>query len=211
MIALAGIDVSAIGQGVHFNWGAWRGKIAFAGIKISEGTGFADPAARANIAGARSIGAVPMGYHMLLNGTGSQGGPQQAEWFLHCAEQAGLKPHDLIAVDVEDYGLGDVDRSNALDVEQSLIHFDLVAGQFAGELRKHFRNFNPVVYTEMSIAPHLESMAACPLWLADLTVPLLAGIGPWKLVSFWQTGQRGVDTDVFNGSAADLAKLGFTK
>jgi lysozyme len=210
MIALAGIDVSAW-QGDAFPWAGYRGKIAFAGIKISEGTTFADPDAKRNIAGARSIGAVPMGYHMLLNGTGGQGGPQQAEWFLKCAEQAGLRPRDLIAVDVEDYGLGDVDRSNALDVEQSLIHFDLVAGQFAAELRKHFRGFNPVVYTEISIAPHLESMAACPLWLADLSVPLLTGIGPWKLVSFWQTGQRGVDTDVFNGDAAALAKLGFTK
>ena len=211
MTTLNGIDVSAAGQGANFPWGQYHGKISFAFIKISEGTTFDDPDARANIAAARKLGLAVGGYHMLLNGTGAQGGPQQAEWFLHCAEQAGLRPHDLIAVDVEDYGLGDVDRGNALDVEQSLIHFDLVAGQFAGELRKHFPRFNPVVYTEISIAPHLESMAACPLWLADLSVPLLTGIGPWNLVSFWQTGQRGVDTDVFNGSAADLAKLGFSK
>jgi GH25 family lysozyme M1 (1,4-beta-N-acetylmuramidase) len=208
-MALNGIDVSAAGQGASFPWPQYRNKIQFAGVKISEGTGFADPDAARNIAGARSLGATVIGYHMLLNRTGAQGGPQQAEWFLQQAHLAGLRPGDLIAVDVEDYGLGDVDRSNALDVEQSLMHFDMVAAQFAGELRKHFPRFNPVVYTEISIAPHLDSMAACPLWIADLSVPLLTGIGPWNLVSFWQTGQRGVDTDVFNGDAAALAKLAF--
>lgn len=211
-MTLSGIDVSAVGQGANFNWSAYKGKIAFAGIKISEGTGFADPDAARNIAGARGIGAVPMGYHMLLNGTGSQGGVPQAEWFLHCAAKAGLKPRDLIAVDVEDYGLGDVDRGNALDVEQSLIHFDLVAGGFANELRKHFgAAYSPVVYTEISIAPHLEAMGGCPLWLANPSRMAVKAIGPWKQVSFEQTGQSGVDCDVFYGDAAALAKLGFTK
>ncbi len=209
MIALAGIDVSAAGQGANFNWPAYRGKIAFAGIKISEGTGYQDPDAQRNIAGAHGIGIPVIGYHMLMNGTGAQGGPQQAEWFLKCANGL-LKPGtDLIAVDVEDYGLGDVDRSNALDVEQSLLHFDLVAGQFAAELRKHFPGYNPVTYTEISIAPHLESMGACPLWLANPSRMAVKAIGLWKVISFEQTGQSGVDCDLFYGSAADLAKLAF--
>jgi GH25 family lysozyme M1 (1,4-beta-N-acetylmuramidase) len=209
-MTISGIDVSAAGQGDSFPWPQYKNKIGFAGVKVSEGTDYADPDAARNIAGARSIGAAVMGYHMLMNGTGAQGAPQQAEWFLECAHLAGLRPGDLIAVDVEDYGLGDVDRSNALDVEQSLIHFDLVAGQFAAELRKHFgAAFNPVVYTEISIAPHLDSMGGCPLWLANPSGMAVKSIGPWKAISFEQVGQKGVDTDVFYGSAADLAKLAF--
>jgi hypothetical protein len=86
-----------------------------------------------------------------------------------------------------------------------------VAGQFRAELRRHFPAFNPVVYTEISIAPHLESVAACPLWLANPSGMKVKSIGPWKQVSFEQTGQAGVDCDVFYGTAADLAKLGFSK
>ena len=41
-MTLAGIDVSNY-QGPAFPWQDYKGKIAFAGIKISEGTGYTDP------------------------------------------------------------------------------------------------------------------------------------------------------------------------
>jgi hypothetical protein len=40
---------------------------------------------------------------------------------------------------------------------------------------------------------------------------VIKSIGPWKQVSFEQTGQRGVDADVFYGDAAALAKLAIPK
>jgi GH25 family lysozyme M1 (1,4-beta-N-acetylmuramidase) len=194
-MTLNGIDVSAAGQGASFNWNPYKGKLGFAGVKISEGTGYADPDAGRNIAGARSIGAVPMGYHFLHAG---QPGAQQAEFFLSHAKAAGLGKGCLIAIDAEDGGL------DGLGADQ----LDQAAAEFCAELKKHFGpRYWPELYTEISIAPHMTSMGNCPLWLANPSGMVVKSIGPWKQVSMEQTGQRGVDTDVFYGTAADLAKL----
>lgn len=196
-MTLNGIDVSAAGQGPNFPWPKYKG-IGFAGVKISEGTGYADPDAARNIAGARSIGATVIGYHFLH---AALSGSAQAEWFLACAEQAGLgKTGDLLAVDCEDLGLDG----------ESPGQMNTTASVYVAEIRRHprYAAYNPLVYTEQSMAPHLTSMGDCPLWIADLTVPLITGTGPWHLVSFYQVGQKGVDTDVFNGDLTALAKLG---
>ena len=193
-MTLAGIDVSAAGQGANFPWASYKGKIAFAGIKVSEGLTYADPDAKANIAAARSLGLVVIGYHFAH---ASVSGSGQAEHFLSCAHAAGLGRGDLAAIDAEDLGLDG----------ESPAQMNLTASAFTGELQRHFPGYNPAAYTEQSMAPALTSLADCPLWLADLSVPLVTSIGPWKLVSIWQTGQRGVDADVFNGDAAQLAKL----
>jgi lysozyme len=193
-MTLAGIDVSAAGQGANFNWNAWRGKVGFAGVKVSEGTEYADPYAARNIAAVRSLGAVPMGYHFLHAG---ESGAAQAEWFLSHAKAAGLRPGDLIAIDAEDGGLDGLTDA----------HMDEQAAAFAAELRRHFPGFNPVLYTEISMAPSLVSNGNCPLWLANPSGMTVKAIGPWKQVSFEQVSQRGVDCDVFYGTAAELAKL----
>jgi GH25 family lysozyme M1 (1,4-beta-N-acetylmuramidase) len=194
-MTLNGIDVSAAGQGASFNWNPYKGKLGFAGVKISEGTGYADPDAGRNIAGARSIGAIPMGYHFLHAG---QPGGAQAEFFLSHAKAAGLGKGCLIAIDAEDGGLDGLHAS----------YMNTVAAEFANELRKHFSGaYNPLVYTEISMAPSLGSLGQCPLWLANPSGMTVKAVGPWKQVSMEQTGQRGVDTDVFYGTAADLAKL----
>lgn len=193
-MTLQGIDVSHAGQGSSFPWGQYHGRVQFAFAKVSEGTGYWDPDAARNIAQMRSLGLVAGGYHFLHAGLS---GSAQAEHFLSCAHAAGLKPGDLIALDAEDGGLDG----------ESPAQMNLTASAFAGELQRHFPGFNPVVYTEMSMAPALTTLGQCPLWLADLSLPLVNSIGPWRLVSFWQTGQRGVDTDLFNGDAAELAKL----
>jgi lysozyme len=196
MTTLAGIDVSAAGQGPDFPWQQYKNKIGFAGVKISEGTTYADPDAKANVAQAHALGIPVIGYHLLH---AAQQGSQQAEWFLRCADGL-LKPgRDLIAVDAEDAGLDGCPASE----------MNLAAVGFWAQLQKHFPGYNPPVYTEESMAPSLASLGHCPLWLADLSSPLTQAIGPWGLVSFWQTGQRGVDCDLFNGAPADLAKLAF--
>lgn len=196
-MTLAGIDVSNY-QGPAFDWPSWRGKIQFAGVKVSEGTTFADPDARRNIAGARSVGAAVMGYHFLH---ADASGAAQAEWFLKCAHAAGLKPGDLIAVDVEDDGL---DGYGPATMNEA-------AAVFAAELRKHFPGFWPVVYTEMSLAGSLTSLGSCPLWLANPGGEKLTSIGPWKVISFEQVSERGTDLDVFYGDAAQLAALAFSR
>lgn len=194
-MTIAGIDVSAAGQGGNFSWAPYKGKIGFAGVKVSEGTGYADPYAARNIAGARSIGAVPMGYHFLHAG---QTGSAQAEYFLSHAKASGLKPGDLIALDAEDLGVDGL----------PVAHLAIAAQEFTAQLQVHFRSFWPVLYTEISLTTAFR-LGDCPLWLANPSGAKIVKAGPWKQVSFEQTGQRGVDTDIFYGDAAALAKLAF--
>lgn len=195
-MTLAGIDTSNVNGTV--DWPSYKGKIQFAGVKVSEGLTFADPDAKANIAGARSIGAAVIGYHFLHAGLSGSG---QAEHFLSCAHAAGLRPGDLIALDAEDAGLDG----------ESPAQMNLTASAFGAEAGRHFPGYHPVTYTEISMAPWLTSLSQCPLWLANPSGTPVTAIGPWTVVSFEQTGQRGVDTDVFYGDAAQLAALGFLR
>lgn len=193
-MTLAGIDVSAIGQGL-FDWAAWRGRIQFAGIKISEGVTFADPDADRNIAGARDIAAVPMGYHFLHAGAGGKG---QADYFMARCEAAAMERGDLMALDVEQGGMDGL----------APVHLWAAAADFATVIRGHFGAW-PVIYTDLSLASVAPApVADCPLWLANPSrVPTTGGVGPWRVVSFEQTGQRGLDQDLFYGDPSQLAKL----
>jgi GH25 family lysozyme M1 (1,4-beta-N-acetylmuramidase) len=189
---LNGIDVSDY-QG-NFPWQDWRGKIAFAGIRITEGLTEADPCAARNVAGARSIGAMVIGYHFLHAG---EGGAPQARYFLEQAARAGLTTGWIPAVDVEDGGLDGLPPAKA----------DLVAAGFTGWIHDHAGAW-PACYTEQWLAPFLAHGGPCPYWpAAPDGSPVVLPAGPWKAASFAQTGQRGVDADVFYGTAAELAKL----
>ena len=193
-MSLAGIDVSAIGQGNTFNWEAWRGKIAWAGVKISEGGSFADPDAARNVAGARSIGVKVVGYHFLR---ASNGPMNQANWWMECAKRAGMRPGDAAAVDVEQLGL-DGFPPGALWAD---------AFGFSDMIYAHY-GCHPWVYTDLSLAEVAPSrVGSCPLWLANPSGSPVTTVGPWKLVTAEQTGQKGVDTDVFYGDLAQFAAL----
>jgi GH25 family lysozyme M1 (1,4-beta-N-acetylmuramidase) len=191
-MTLNGIDVSNVNGAV--DWEAWRGKIAFAGIKVSEGLNFTDQYAAANVRGARSIGVAVMGYHFLranLPGIG------QARYFLDRAGAAGIGPGDLVMVDVET-----MDGMSAAQVSDC-------AAAFAGEVRALARAW-PVAYTMQSFALGgcTAALGVCPAFIANPSrVVLPVPVGPWRLVSFEQTGQRGIDTDVFHGDAQQLAAL----
>ena len=195
-MTLAGIDISSY-QG-NFDWEAWEGKIQFAGVKITEGCYFADPFAAQNVAGAHRIGIPVLGYHFLHAGLP---GAKQAEYFLSHAHQAGLQPgRDHIANDAEDAGRDGLDLS----------HLVSAADEFTNELRGHYARFPgwwPELYTEISLAPAFTGLGNCPLWLANPSGTPVTSIGPWKTVSFEQTGQRGVDVDKFYGDLSQLKAL----
>lgn len=195
-MTLNGIDVSNVNGTV--DWEAWRGKIAFAGIKVSEGLTFTDQFAHANVAGARSIGAVPMAYHFLR---ANQPGIGQARLFLACCAAAGIDAGDLVMVDVE--------TMDGMTVPQVAD----CAAAFAGEVHS-LTGAWPVAYTNQSMAEAgcLAALGVCPAFIANPShVVLPVPIGPWRLVSFEQTGQRGTDQDVFYGTGEQLAALAIPK
>lgn len=192
-MTLNGIDVSNV-NGSPFPWHDWKGEIQFAGVKISEGCWFTDPFAAHNVAGAHALGIPVIGYHFLHANTP---GTKQCEYFLSHAHAAGLRPGDLIAIDAEDGGLDDLPVSNLV----------AAAEEFTGELRHHFPGFWPELYTEISLAHEFAGLGNCPLWLANPSGTPVTAIGPWKTPSFEQTGQRGIDVDVFYGDLAALTKL----
>lgn len=191
-MTLNGIDVSNVNGPV--DWEAWRGKIGFAGVKVSEGLNFTDRNAEVNIRGARSIGAVPMAYHFLR---ANLPGISQARFFLARALAAGISHGDLLMIDVET-----MDGMSAAQVSEC-------AAAFAGEVHAQ-AGIWPVAYTDQSFALGgcVAALGVCPAFIANPSrVVLPVPLGPWRLVSFEQTGQRGIDTDVFYGTAEQLAAL----
>jgi GH25 family lysozyme M1 (1,4-beta-N-acetylmuramidase) len=192
MTTLTGIDVSNF-QGGAFDWTAWRGRIQFAFAKATEGTGFRDPDFARNWQQMKAEGITRGAYHFLHAGLS---GADQARYFLADVRP---EPGDLLAVDVEQAGL---DGKDAAEVSA-------VAAGFANEVCAA-TGARPWAYTEISLAEggYLAQLGESPLWLANPSqVPTPAPIGPWRLVSAEQTGQRGVDADVFYGDAAGLARL----
>lgn len=194
-MTLPGIDVSHIGQGSAFNWEAWRGKIAFAGIKATQGTSFRDPDLERNISGASSIGAKVMGYHFL---DPLISGKSQADYFLAYFNP---QPGQLVMLDNEDFGPTAAPYHPAMVAD--------CAAQFADEVRAAVGAW-PVVYADQSMTQegYCDGLGACPAFIAAPgTTSIPIPIGPWRMLSFRQTGQRGVDTDVFFGTAAELERL----
>lgn len=193
MTQLNGIDVSNL-QGAAFDWAPYKGRISFAGIKITEGTTFADADALRNMAQARSIGVVRMAYHFLHPGESAQA---QAAFFLQHARAAGLGPGDLVMLDNEVADkLSPAQVADCAALWAHIVHAD--AGAW------------PVAYADQAMAENgsCAGLGDCPAFIANPSrVNLPSPIGPWRLVSFEQTGQRGVDTDVFYGDLAQLQKL----
>lgn len=193
-MTLAGIDVSAAGQGGSFDWQSWRGKVQFAAIKIGEGLTYADPDAARNIAGARSIGCTVIGYHFLH---AKDGGAAQASYFMERCKSAGMGRGDLMALDAEQEGMDGLAPAVLW----------ATAGSFASAVHGHFAAW-PLCYTDIDLAKVASGVGDCPLWLANPSrVPTPGGIGPWKVVSFEQLGQAGVDTDTFYGDLSQLQAL----
>lgn len=193
MTSLPGIDVSAIGQGATFNWEAWRGKIAFGFAKATEGTNFQDPDYDRNRQGARSIGVRFGAYHVIHGG---QDGAEQARYFLNYAKPV---PGDLVMIDFE---------PSTTD-SRTAPQMSAIGGACADQLRAELGAW-PFVYSDLTmiVSGYLSSLGPCPLWLANPSrIPTPNGVGPWRVVSMEQVGQRGVDTDTFYGDGEQLAKL----
>lgn len=196
MTTLPGIDVSGIGQGSTFNWSEYRGRIAFAFVKATEGLSFVDPDYARNWAACAELGIVRGAYHFLHP---DLSGGAQADFFLAAVT---LRPGDLVMVDVET-------TKTATGAEVSPAQVSACVAAFADIIRAKTGAW-PVVYTDQSMAygGYLTSAGQCPAFIANPSqVQLRMPIGPWRLVSFMQVGQRGVDTDEFYGDLVELRRL----
>jgi lysozyme len=193
MTALAGIDVSNY-QGV-FDWAAYKGKIGFAYAKATEGETFTDKDFTRNWAQMRDEGLIRGAYHFAHP---NDDVTTEAAHFLAVVKAAGLLPGDFLVLDLETTNGESVSWvaswAKAFDA-----HVHAATGAHA------------LAYTDGSMARggYFAGLGDSPLCLANPGGgPVAMPIGPWREISMEQTGQRGVDTDVFYGTAAQLRALG---
>jgi|SRR5579859_6195633 len=199
MTTLPGIDVSNF-QGASFNWSPWRGRVAFAFIRATEALTLRDPDFARNLLTAGEMGIIRGGYHVLHPGLS---GAAQADFFLSVTQP---EPGELVMIDVEI-------TKDEQGAEMSPKDVSACAGAFADLIRAKTGAW-PVAYADQSMAQagYLDSLGQCPAFIANPSrVILPVPIGPWRMVSFAQTGQRGVDTDVFYGDVAELNRLTVTR
>lgn len=193
MTTLAGIDISGIGQGGAFNWGAYKDRIQFAFAKASEALTFTDPDFARNWAAMHELGIVRGAYHFIH---ASDSGAAQANRFLELVDPA---PGDLLMVDVEETGF-----DGAAPAVMSA-----TVGEFADVVRSQTGAW-PVTYADVNTAGlgYCASVGMTPLFLANPSRIQLSSVGPWRLISFEQMSpQRGTDVDAFYGDLSELRRL----
>jgi len=199
-----GIDVSAY-QG-DIDWPAMVGQgIAFAFVKATEGSGFADPKFSANWAGADQAGLAVGAYHFF---SFDSPGASQAAWFIaHVPRRAGALPP---VADVELYG----------DYRQhppgrAAVVTELRA--FLDELEEAY-GVAPIIYADASTLAHYlaDDFADHRIWIRDVySRPSLPDGLAW---TFWQYADKGrldgyagpekfVDFDVFAGTPDEFSAL----
>jgi len=198
---LKGVDVYQ-GDGV-IDW--TRVKAAghdFALIKASQGTTIDDGKHAANVANARSAGLVVGSYHFFEP---TYNGSAQAKFFADCVGDFGGQI--IPTIDAEKRGGMTVDEYTK-SVQAWLDVIEHVIGR------------KPMIYVNRDYAVNQlnPSFGEYPLWLAQRKkTPPTGPIAGWSNWTFWQNDAyatvpglpnvKGVDTDRFSGTLADLNGL----
>lgn len=198
----AGIDV-AWPQGM-FDWTAWAGRISFGMCKATEDIGLIDVTFDHNWSGMRALdAAMPrLAYHFFHAASDPV---VQARFFVSTVRSRGLHAGDNLVADFEatdpDTGLND-------GVEPAV--FAERGRAFLHEVNAQAPGHRVLVYLDPWFAGLGSSagMEAWHLFIANYDVLAPAVPAPWTTWAFWQTGNDPIDTDVFNGSGAEL--LAFT-
>lgn len=189
-----GIDV-AWPQGARYNWHQWAGRIQFGMCKATEGLTIRDPDLGPNwdaMWWLRPDHRLPrFAYHYLHP---RDNPADQARFFVDAVRARGLLPGDNLVMDLETSdGLAPpVVASRA----RTFLH---TANGLAPGHRV-------LVYTNPSFAAEGNCSGLSPwfLWIANYGVLHPTVPRPWTHWTFWQTGDSGVDTDRFNGTAEQL-------
>lgn len=225
MTILLGADISKWNT---VNWKALEAEgVAFVGFRVTWSRFGVDPRWRANLAGIKSIGALPIGYHVE---DPHVDGAIQARHLL-----------DTLGEDAGTAWMLDVEPTEG-QAPASARRWADVAADFADELSALTRGAPPMIYGSPGFLDGLPlrvDLAGCPLWLAqwfkgaeDLPAfPPSAPFGgpehavheaadaprlwiprPWHKATIWQTGTRAqpdgsqLDRDRFEGTREDLER-----
>lgn len=205
MAALEGVDVSHLEGAIHWQQVKEAG-IAFAFIKVTQGSGFVDPRAQENLAQCRKFGIVAGMYHFYRHDVEPEA---QAK---HFVENLGARqPGDLIpAIDVE--GPGDGGGEVGYPASEVVRRVGVVVRAVRDAVGRA-----PMIYTYPSAWAELTGNSTqfageCPLWIASYGVSTPRLPGGWKDHAVWQYADHGtvkgisgvVDRDRFNGDEARL-------
>jgi lysozyme len=187
-----GLDVSNY-QG-QFDWSAVTG-LSFGIYRMTQGLGVntnsPDPDAPWNNQELEAKGLIRGAYHFF---DPNLSGEAQAQYFVTQRSLIGLNGSDMLWLDHETAGASPADTSAA-------------ATAFMTELDTLMPHNPRGVYTYISFATagNCAGLDRWPLWLAYPAATAPVAPPTWSNWTFWQWGLRnGVDTDAFNGTAAEL-------
>jgi len=160
-------------------------RYAFAFFRASVGTTETDPDFAANWAAGKAARIHRGAYHEL---TSLSPVSTQAGHFTATVRAQGVLPGDMMAVVASDYP--GVTGAAVLE--------------FAQAVKAAFPHGPVLVYSDLSVLPQLGGCTGFPLWLAYYGSKAPASVAPWKSWTFWQSSGTGTDSDVYNGTAAEL-------
>lgn len=192
-----GVDVSVYQSSsvkAHANAGA-----QFAIVKVSEGTSYRNPKAKAQISSAKANNMLPMAYHFALFGANSGAAVAEANYAVSSARAMGLPKGSYIACDWE---TGDGNNVNGgRDASANAI--------IAFMKRVKANGYKPLLYSGASLLNHNintgKVTAAFPnsLWVASYATmgridkpdfsyfPSMKGVAIWQFTDNW----RGLSVD----------------
>ncbi len=192
-----GVDVSVYqSTSVH---SAARSGAKFAVVKVSEGTAYRNPKARAQIASAKANRMMPMAYHFALFGANSSAARREANYAVSSAKAMGLKRGSYIACDWET-GDGNNVNGGVNGSTNAIISF------MRSVKRKGYK---PLLYSGASLLRNNVNTArvnrAFPnsLWVASYATmgridrpnfgyfPSMNGVAIWQFTDNW----RGLNVD----------------
>lgn len=196
-----GFDVSHYQSSIDWS-GAYSSGMRFVMIKATEGTTYTDPKFSSHYGGATDAGFIRGGYHFAR--FASSGGAAQANFFL---KNGGGWSGDGITLP----GMLDLEDSCSGMSASAVVSWiqDFVNTYHGSTGRYPILYFSPSWWkscTGDSTAFH----TTCPLDLASWNSEIGPIPGGWPYQTFWQyadSNPYGGDSDSFNGSPANLAKL----
>lgn len=173
---LRGIDVSS--HQPTIDWGRVAVDYGFAIIKATGGAWYRNPEYAAQLAGARAAGLVVGHYHFAHEGEDpGPGAAAEADYFLAHAD---VRPGELVALDIEDTGVGG-------DLSGWALAWLERVGAALG-CRPLLYSYPDYIRTRGLGTP---ALAAYPLWFASYRTPYAmqpwpSAPGRWGRIAIWQ-------------------------